>query len=111
MSCIASSTRRTQQCRNCPVRSGAEWRSKPEHQLETMQKSVALAALAATLVVPSSGTPSTRVFAGVRMADSVERMRVLWLAAHPDAADTNIIAWLARGRGVRRPCVWLTRGE
>src|SRR5438445_1145191 len=111
MSCIASSTRRTQQCRNCPVRSGAEWRSKPEHHLEIMQKSVALAALTATLVVPSSGTPSTRVFAEVRMADSVERMRVLWIAAHPDDEDTNIIAWLARGRGVQTAYMSLTRGD
>src|SRR5438445_11111673 len=75
-----------------------------------MQKSVALAALAATLVVPSSGTPSTRVFAEVRMADSVERMRVLWIAAHPDDEDTNIIAWLARGRGVQTAHTSLTRG-
>jgi len=76
-----------------------------------MQKSVALAALAATLVVPSSGTPSTRVFAEVRMADSVERMRVLWIAAHPDDEDTNIIAWLARGRGVQTAYMSLTRGD
>jgi LmbE family N-acetylglucosaminyl deacetylase len=76
-----------------------------------MQKSVALAALAATLVVPSSGTPSTRVFAEVRMADSVERMRVLWIGAHPDDEDTNIIAWLARGRGVATAYMSLTRGD
>src|SRR5437868_1470451 len=78
-----------------------------------MQKSVALVALAATLVVPSSGTPrrGAPLFAEVRTADSVERMRVLWIAAHPDDEDTNIIAWLARGRGVEIAYMSLTRGD
>jgi len=79
-----------------------------------MQKSVALAALAATLVVPSSGTPSARVFSAAALADSadsVERMRVLWIGAHPDDEDTNIIAWLARGRGVETAYMSLTRGD
>ena len=79
-----------------------------------MQKSVALAALAATLVVPSSGTPPARVFSAAALADSadsVERMRVLWIGAHPDDEDTNIIAWLARGRGVETAYMSLTRGD
>src|SRR6266513_993971 len=79
-----------------------------------MQKSVALAALAATLVVPSSGTPPARVFSAAALADSadsVERMRVLWIGAHPDDEDTNIIAWLARGRGVETAYLSLTRGD
>jgi LmbE family N-acetylglucosaminyl deacetylase len=76
-----------------------------------MQKSVALAALAATLVVPSSGTRPTTVFSAAEAADSVERMRVLWIAAHPDDEDTNIIAWLARGRGVETAYMSLTRGD
>ncbi len=78
-----------------------------------MQKSVALVALAATLVVPSSGRPrrGAPLSAEVRTADSVERMRVLWIAAHPDDEDTNIIAWLARGRGVEIAYMSLTRGD
>ena len=79
-----------------------------------MQKSVALAALAATLAVPSSGTPPARVFSAAALADSadsVERMRVLWIGAHPDDEDTNIIAWLARGRGVETAYMSLTRGD
>src|SRR5438105_14995634 len=78
-----------------------------------MQKSLALVALAATLVVPSSGTPrrGAPLFAEVRTAESVERMRVLWIAAHPDDEDTNIIAWLARGRGVEIAYMSLTRGD
>ena len=76
-----------------------------------MQKAVALAALAAVLVVPSSGmrAPSRRF--EIAPADSVERMRVLWIAAHPDDEDTNLIAWLARGRNVETAYMSLTRGD
>ena len=38
-------------------------------------------------------------------------MRVLWIGAHPDDEDTNIIAWLARGRGVETAYMSLTRGD
>jgi LmbE family N-acetylglucosaminyl deacetylase len=40
-----------------------------------------------------------------------ERMRVLWIAAHPDDEDTNLIAWLARGRRVETAYLSLTRGD
>src|SRR5690349_13322176 len=76
-----------------------------------MQKSVALVALAATLVVPPSGTPSIRVGSAAPVADSVERMRVWWIGAHPDDEDTNLIAWLARGRNVETAYMSLTRGD
>ena len=38
-------------------------------------------------------------------------MRVLWIAAHPDDEDTNLISWLARGRGVETAYLSLTRGD
>ena len=38
-------------------------------------------------------------------------MRVLWVAAHPDDEDTNMIAWLARGRNVETAYLSLTRGD
>jgi LmbE family N-acetylglucosaminyl deacetylase len=38
-------------------------------------------------------------------------MRVLWIAAHPDDEDTQLIAWLARGRNVETAYMSLTRGD
>jgi len=40
-----------------------------------------------------------------------EPMRVLWIAAHPDDEDTNLISWLARGRNVQTAYLSLTRGD
>ncbi|HXG72390.1 MAG TPA: PIG-L family deacetylase [Gemmatimonadaceae bacterium] len=40
-----------------------------------------------------------------------ERIRVLWIAAHPDDEDTQLIAWLARGRNVETAYLSLTRGD
>jgi LmbE family N-acetylglucosaminyl deacetylase len=40
-----------------------------------------------------------------------ERMRVLWIAAHPDDEDTQLIAWLARGKRVETAYMSLTRGD
>lgn len=37
--------------------------------------------------------------------------RVLMIAAHPDDEDTNLIAWLARGRHVETAYLALTRGD
>ena len=76
-----------------------------------MKRAVAIAALAATLVVPSSAMKSPPRNYEVPAADSVERMRVLWIAAHPDDEDTNLIAWLARGRNVETAYMSLTRGD
>src|SRR4029079_12442265 len=77
----------------------------------TMQRVVALAALAATFVVPSTAMRSPPAVFEVPAPDSVEQMRVLWIAAHPDDEDTNLIAWLARGRNVETAYMSLTRGD
>ena len=76
-----------------------------------MLKAVAIAALAAGLVAPSSAVSAQARERGVVPADSVEKMRVLWIAAHPDDEDTNLIAWLARGRNVQTAYMSLTRGD
>ena len=76
-----------------------------------MHKAVAIAALAAAIVVPSSAMQRPSRPIEIAAADSVERMRVLWIAAHPDDEDTNLIAWLARGRNVETAYMSLTRGD
>jgi LmbE family N-acetylglucosaminyl deacetylase len=76
-----------------------------------MQRVVALAALAAVFVVPSAAMRAPARAFDLPAADSVERMRVLWIAAHPDDEDTNLIAWLARGRNVETAYMSLTRGD
>src|SRR5438128_10306551 len=76
-----------------------------------MRRAVALAALAATLVAPSTAMKSPSRGDEVPATDSVEKMRVLWLAAHPDDEDTNLIAWLARGRNVETAYMSLSRGD
>ena len=76
-----------------------------------MQKGVLTAALAAALVVPSTAMRAQSGASTVAPRDTVERMRVLWIAAHPDDEDTNLIAWLARGRNVETAYMSLTRGD
>ncbi|HZD85953.1 MAG TPA: PIG-L family deacetylase, partial [Gemmatimonadaceae bacterium] len=49
--------------------------------------------------------------ASSRVQNAPERMRVLWIAAHPDDEDTQLIAWLARGRRVETAYLSLTRGD
>ena len=76
-----------------------------------MHKAVTITALVAAFVVPSSAVrPASRPFE-VAVADTTERMRVLWIGAHPDDEDTNLIAWLARGRNVETAYMSLTRGD
>jgi len=42
---------------------------------------------------------------------SVVNARVLLIAAHPDDEDTQLITWLARGRGVETAYLSVTRGD
>ena len=78
-----------------------------------MMKRAVLAALMASSVITARGSaqfmqPSA---SSVRLQDGPERMRVLWIGAHPDDEDTNLIAWLARGRRVETAYLSLTRGD
>lgn len=78
-----------------------------------MKKAVTLAVLCTAALMPHRGTaqgilPSA---ASIRVQNAPERMRVLWIAAHPDDEDTQLIAWLARGRRVETAYLSLTRGD
>lgn len=66
-----------------------------------MRRAVALAVLIAAGLMPSRSSGQ----------NAPERMRVLWIAAHPDDEDTQLIAWLARGRRVETAYLSLTRGD
>jgi LmbE family N-acetylglucosaminyl deacetylase len=81
-----------------------------------MKRVVIFAALAAALTLPNSAwaqalfnvdPPSNDLSEHV----GPESMRVLWIAAHPDDEDTNLISWLARGRNVETAYLSLTRGD
>ena len=78
-----------------------------------MKRAATIAVLGAALLSPHSAwaqgiLPSA---ASIRVQNAPERMRVLWIGAHPDDEDTNLIAWLARGRNVETAYMSLTRGD
>src|SRR5258705_13413387 len=78
-----------------------------------MRRTAALAVLGAAALMPhrtiaQATLPSS---ASIRAQNAPERMRVLWIAAHPDDEDTQLIAWLARGRRVETAYLSLTRGD
>jgi LmbE family N-acetylglucosaminyl deacetylase len=80
-----------------------------------MARRARLALLAAAVL--ASHSLSAQQSAGVGCAPDLgangkqEIMRVLWIAAHPDDEDTQLIAWLARGRNVETAYMSLTRGD
>lgn len=79
-----------------------------------MKRAVIVAALVAAILLPGSAWGQAEFNVDPRMADVVaepQRMRVLWIAAHPDDEDTNLISWLARGRNVETAYLSLTRGD
>jgi LmbE family N-acetylglucosaminyl deacetylase len=77
-----------------------------------MKRAILLAAIAATGLLPHDFSAQTRVGSDSSMqVAAADTMRVLWIAAHPDDEDTNLIAWLARGRNVNTAYMSLTRGD
>ncbi len=74
---------------------------------------VTLAVLCTALLMPHRGAAQGMLpsAASSRVQNAPERMRVLWIAAHPDDEDTQLIAWLARGRRVETAYLSLTRGD
>jgi LmbE family N-acetylglucosaminyl deacetylase len=46
-----------------------------------------------------------------QQTSSGEKMRVLWIAAHPDDEDTQMITWLSRGGRAETAYLSLTRGD
>jgi LmbE family N-acetylglucosaminyl deacetylase len=73
----------------------------------------ALALLGASVMMPRAADAQGMLpsAASIRAQNAPERMRVLWIAAHPDDEDTQLIAWLARGRRVETAYLSLTRGD
>src|SRR3954469_22441842 len=80
-----------------------------------MKRAMLIAAIAATAFLPydfAAQSVGGRGIVDSRMQVAApDTMRVLWIAAHPDDEDTNLIAWLARGRNVRTAYMSLTRGD
>ena len=79
-----------------------------------MKKAVIHAVLAAAIMLPASAWAQAEFDAdppAAHLAPEPQPMRVLWIAAHPDDEDTNLISWLARGRNVRTAYLSLTRGD
>ena len=78
-----------------------------------MKRAVTLAVLGAAVLMPHPGSAQGMLpsAASIRVQNAPERMRVLWIGAHPDDEDTNLIAWLARGRRVETSYLSLTRGD
>src|SRR6266516_1007830 len=81
-----------------------------------MNRAVVFAAIAATIAIPRSGCSQALFNVDPPSNDLTkyvgpEPMRVLWIAAHPDDEDTNLISWLARGRNVETAYLSLTRGD
>ncbi len=80
---------------------------------------VSAAALAAALVVHTSRLFAQSTVTSDRGAAALGSVldglgttgRVLLIAAHPDDEDTQLIAWLARGRKVETAYLSLTRGD
>jgi len=77
-----------------------------------MNKAVILGLLGAAVLSPHRGiSQGASPSASIALQKAPERMRVLWIAAHPDDEDTQLIAWLARGRRVETAYLSLTRGD
>jgi LmbE family N-acetylglucosaminyl deacetylase len=78
-----------------------------------MHRVVTLAVLGTAALIPPRAIAQGIVpsAASIRVQNAPERMRVLWIAAHPDDEDTQLIAWLARGRRVETAYMSLTRGD
>src|SRR5438045_4241339 len=77
-----------------------------------MKRAILSAAIAATALLPHDFGAQARTAGDSTMqVAAADTMRVLWIAAHPDDEDTNLIAWLARGRNVNTAYMSLTRGD
>jgi len=81
-----------------------------------MKRAVIRAALVAAIMLPASAWAQAQFNVDPPSSDlakvaGAEPMRVLWIAAHPDDEDTNLISWLARGRNVETAYLSLTRGD
>ena len=77
----------------------------------TVLKTFAMLGAAVLMSNPGRAQGILPSAAVIGVQNAPERMRVLWIAAHPDDEDTQLIAWLARGRHVETAYLSLTRGD
>jgi LmbE family N-acetylglucosaminyl deacetylase len=94
----------------------------PESSAQSSAQSSALSAVSrAALLLPvvlfllAPGPLRSQERGAVALSGVVDALgnsaRVLMIGAHPDDEDTNLLAWLARGRGVETAYLSLTRGD
>ncbi len=78
-----------------------------------LRRSVWIAVLTMSVLTPhiSAGEPLTGAQALQELRSFRELGSVLYVAAHPDDENTQLIAYLARGRGLRTGYLSLTRGD
>jgi LmbE family N-acetylglucosaminyl deacetylase len=79
-----------------------------------MKRALFALAAAMTIAAPRSLFPQERgvvVNGAASIPASPDRMRVLWIAAHPDDEDTQLITWLSRGGRAETAYLALNRGD
>src|SRR5215510_9037445 len=77
------------------------------------QGATCLALLISTLLLPGPARAQERGASalGSALQGLGVNTRVLMIGAHPDDEDTQIIAWLSRGRHIETAYLSLTRGD
>jgi LmbE family N-acetylglucosaminyl deacetylase len=79
-----------------------------------MKRALFALAAAMTIAAPRSLFPQERGAVANGAASvpvSPDRIRVLWIAAHPDDEDTQLITWLSRGGRAETAYLALNRGD
>jgi LmbE family N-acetylglucosaminyl deacetylase len=76
-----------------------------------MKRAMFLLAAVVAIVAPNSIFAQSGGAAANTTYEPPNRMRVLWIAAHPDDEDTQLITWLSRGGRAETAYLSLTRGD
>ena len=79
-----------------------------------MKRVLFVLAAGMTIAAPRSHFPQERgavANGAASVPASPDRIRVLWIAAHPDDEDTQLIAWLSRGGRAETAYLALNRGD
>jgi LmbE family N-acetylglucosaminyl deacetylase len=88
------------------------------HKMRDIKRSKLLALFAILFAIPTILTPATETpedRGGMGLSQALKRLdivgSVLHTGAHPDDENSALLAWLARGQGVRTAYLSATRGE
>jgi len=79
-----------------------------------MKRALFAVAAAMTIAAPRSVFAQERASVAIGAASAPQtpdKIRVLWIAAHPDDEDTNLITWLSRGGRAETAYLSLNRGD